>query len=317
MVKLFTGNRAGVLLLLPIFVICYFFLHILFGNPSDIESVNLGFWGASVSISSLTAMVWSGVFIVINAISINLIYNANEFYERNSYIASLLYVVFMSFYHSFYSLDGLLLAHTALILTLQQFFRLRQNEDGRAPVFNGSFFAGLAATFHPPMVGMLPVILLMVWIIRPFILREIMLALAGFAVPLIYANTYFWYTGQDLELNILERVSDYYKEQTDFFVTSGLFIALLVLSVVSIRNKMQKSSIRLKKLVNMLWLLMIVGFIYGMIDFVFFDQIERFSFLMVPLAFFLPFSFTHKKLMGAASVLFYLTFLYSVINFFF
>jgi hypothetical protein len=317
MVKLFTGNRAGVLLLLPIFVIGYLYFHVLSGNLQDLEAVNLGFWGASVPLHSQTAMVWSGIVVLINAISINLIYNTNEFYERNSYISSLLYIVCMSFYHSFFSLDGLLLAHTALILMLHQFFQLRQNEDGRAIVFNGSFFAGIAATFHPPMVGMLPIMLIMVWIIRPFLVREFLLALSGFAVPLVYANTYFWYTGQDLELNILERVSDYYKEQIDFFVTSGLFVSLLVLSVVSIRNRMQKSSIRLKKLVNMLWLLMIVGFIYGMIDFIFFDQIERFSFLMVPLAFFLPFSFMHKKLMGAASVLFYLTFFYSLINFFF
>lgn len=277
----------------------------------------MGFWGASVPLSSQTAMILSGILILINAIAINLIYNANEFYERNSYISSLLYVVFMSFYHSFYSVDGLLIVHSALILMLHQFFRLRQNEDGRAAVFNGSFFAGLAATFHPPLAGMLPVVLVMVWIIRPFVLRETLLALSGFAIPLIYANTFFWYAGQDLELNILEKASDYYKEQMDFFVTSSLFIFLLVLSTVSIRSKMQKSSSRLKKLVNMLWLLMIVGFVYGMIDFIFFDQIERFSFLMVPLAFFLPFSFTHKKLSGAASVLFYLTFLYSLINFFF
>jgi hypothetical protein len=317
MVKLFTGNRAFVLLLLPLFVFGYLYLNIFSGNHYEVEAINMGFWGSAVSLSSSTAMMLSGLLIIVNAIAINLIYNANEFYERNSYISSLLYVVFMSFYHSFYSIDGLLLAHTALILMIFQFFRLRQNEDGRAAVFNGSFFAGLAATFHPPMVGLLPFIFVMIWTLRPFLLRETLLSLAGFAIPLIYANSYFWYTGQELELNILQKVSDFYKEQTDFFVTSGLFVFLLVLSTVSIRIKMQKSSIRLKKLVNMLWLLMAVGFIYGMIDFIFFDQIERFSFLMVPLAFFLSFSFTHKKLSGAASVLFYLTFLYSLINFFF
>jgi len=317
MVKLFTGNRAGVLLLLPLFVMGYLYLNRISGNHYVPEEINMGFWGASVAFGGLTAMILSGLLILINAISINLIYNANEFYERNSYIASLLYVVFMSFYHSFYSIDGLLIAHTAMILMIFQFFRLRQNEDGRAAVFNGSFFAGLAATFHPPMVGMLPFVLIMVWTMRPFIFRETVLAIVAFAVPMLYAYSYFWYTDQHLVLNILEKVSDYYKEQTDFFVTSGLFVFLMILSVVSIRSKVQKSSIRLKKLINLLWLLMAIGFIYGMIDFIFFDQIERFSFLMVPLAFFLPFAFTHKKLSGAASVLFYLTFLYSLINFFF
>lgn len=317
MVNLFVGNRAGVLLLLPLFIICYFFLNEISGNLYEVENIQMGFWGSSVKLSSNTAMILSGTLILINAVAINLIFNANEFYERNSYIPSLLYVVFMSFYHSFYSVDGLLIAHTALILMLYQFFQLRQNRDARVAVFNGSLFAGLAATFHPPMVGILPFVLIMIWNIRAFVFREMLLCLSGFALPLVYAYTYFWYSGQPLKWNILDKASDFYKEQTDFFVTSGLFVFLFILSSVSIRSKMQKSSIRLKKLVNILWWLMGLGFIYGMIDFIFFDQIERFSFLMVPLAFFLSFSFTHKKLSRPASILFYITFFYSLINFFF
>jgi len=88
------------------------------------------------------------------------------------------------------------------------------------------------------------------------------------------------------------------------------------LSLVSISGKMQKSSIRLKKLVRILWWLVAVGILFGLGDFLFFRQIERFSFLMIPLSFFLTFSFNNKTFGIAASVLFYLTFLYSLINFF-
>lgn len=316
MVKLFSGNRAGVLLLLPLFIVLYYFLNNFSGNHYDPGVVNLGFWGDSSSLFSNATQLLAGTIICFNAIGINLIYNANEFLERNNYMSSLLYVVLMSFYHSFYSLDGLLLAHSAIILMIHQFFQLRQNSDGRANVFNGALFAGLAASFHPPMVGMIPFVLIMVWNIRPFNFRETLLTLVGFSIPLLYAGTYYWYSGHKIELNFLQQASDYYKEQTDFFVTATLFTLLLLLSLVSIRARMLKSSIRLKKMVNMLWWLLGVGLIYGLIDFIFFDQIERFSFLMVPLSFFLTFSFSHKTFGGVASVLFYLTFLYSLINFF-
>ncbi len=316
MVKLFSGNRAGVLLLLPFFIVLYYLLNSFTVNHYDSGIINLGFWGDSSSLFANANQIMAGTIICINAIGINLIYNANEFLERNNYISSLLYVVLMSFYHSFYSIDGLLLAHSALILMIFQFFKLRQNADGRANVFNGAFFAGLAASFHPPMVGMVPFVLIMVWNVRPFNFRETFLALTGFSIPLLYAGTYYWYSGHKIELNFLQQASDYYKEQTDFFVTAALFSLLLLLSLVSIRARMLKSSIRLKKMVNMLWWLFFVGLIYGLIDFLFFDQIERFSFLMVPLSFFLTFSFSHKTFGGVASALFYLTFLYSLINFF-
>jgi hypothetical protein len=97
---------------------------------------------------------------------------------------------------------------------------------------------------------------------------------------------------------------------------SVLFTLLFLLSLVSISGKMQKSSIRLKKLVRILWLLVVLGILFGLADFIFFRQIERFSFLMIPLSFFLTFSFSNKTFGLMATVLFYLTLLYSLINFF-
>ncbi|WP_371067949.1 hypothetical protein, partial [Salmonella enterica] len=87
-------------------------------------------------------------------------------------------------------------------------------------------------------------------------------------------------------------------------------------SLFGIRAKMQKSSIRLKKLVRILWLFVVIAVLLGGWDYLKFSQIERFSFLMLPLCFFLPFSFTTKKNQFITTILFYLTFAYSFVNFF-
>lgn len=280
------------------------------------KTSNLGLWGEAVVIYPLFQTAMAGLLITINAFMINLIYNTNEFLERNSYMSSLLYVVLMSFYHSFYSLDGLLIGHSCIILMLFQFFKLRQNEDGRRHIFNGALFAGVAASFHPPMVAFFPVLMIMVWSIRPFIFRETMLGLIGFGIPLIYAGVYLWYSGHKIELKILEQTTNYTNQQTDFLVMAVLFTLLFLLSLFTIQGRMQKSTNRLKKLVRMLWWLVLVGISFGVVDFVIFGQIERFSFLMLPLSFFLTFSFSHKTFGVMASFLFYLTFAYSLIKFF-
>lgn len=316
MVKLFLGNRAGVLLLLPFIIMGYLVLNYFSGYYLQEETNNLGFWGETVVLYPMVSSIVAGTIICINALLINTIYNTNEFLERNSYISSLLYVILMSFYHSFYSLDGLLIAHFCIILMLLQFFKLRQNEDGRKQVFNGALFAGIAASFHPPMVVFLPFILIMIWTIRPFILRETTLAIVGFGVPLIYAGVFLWYSGHTIELKIIEQTTNYTNKQTDFLVMAVLFTLLFLLSLFTIRGRMQNSSNRLKKLVSILWWLVLISVLFGVVDFYLFRQIERFSFLMLPLSFFLTFSFSNKTFGGMATVLFYLTFAYSLIKFF-
>ncbi len=316
MVKLFLGNRAGVLLLIPILIYGYFLLNQQTNYYTYKTISNFGFWGESLILLPNIAAISSAILICFNAFGISWIYNTNEFFERNSYMSSLLYVVLLSFYHSFYSIDGLLIAHSCIIVMLFQFFKLNQNKDGRRNVFNGLFFAGIAATFHPPMIVVFPFILIMVWNVRPFVFREALLGLVAFIIPLIYAGTYLWYSGNVLEFKVLEQTTNYTNKQTDFLVTAVLFTLLFLLSIVSIRGRMQTSSIRLKKLVRILYWLLFIGLLFGVVDFLIYKQIERFSFLMLPLSFFLAFSFIHKTFGMMASILFYLTFAYSIIKFF-
>lgn len=317
MVRLFLGNRAGVLLLLPFIIGGYFALNNLTGYYLQEKTINLGLWGESIIVYPLFSAIAASLIVFINAVVINWIYNSNEFLERNSYLSSLLYVVLMSFYHSFYSVDGLLLAHTFLILTMAQFFNLSQHEDGRKNIFNGMFFAGVAATFHPPLIALFPFLCIMFWVLRPFIFREFFLGVIGFVVPLLYSMVYLWYSDHEIEMQLLEQVTNYKNKQTDFLVTALLFTLLSILSVFSIRSRMQKSSIRLKKLTSIIWWYLFIALVMGIADFIMFRQIERFSFMMIALSVFLTFSFINKTFSIIATTLFYLTLGYSFAKFFF
>jgi len=302
-------------LTLPFFIGVYIFLNYQFHYYQIIEETNLGFWSAAFSEPIWLNMFLGGLLVLINAIGLNWIFNSHEFLDRNSYIISLLYVVTMSFYHSFYSLDGLLIAQTFVICMLSQFFQLKQNSDGRRNVFNGFFFAGLAATFHPFMIFTFPVLLVMILIIRPFVFREFFLAIGGFLIPLTYALVYQWYFDQELNFQILKNSSNF-QLQTDFLITLIFFGILLALGTFSLRTRMQKSSIRLKKQIQIIWLLVFISLSFGVIDFIFFLQIERFSLLLIPLSILLTYSFLHKSYGIISSIVFYITIIYSVVKFF-
>lgn len=315
MVKLFLSNRSIVQFMLPIVVVVY----VLFNNHSNYfihsDLLSFGFWG-NFEINPIVSQLLASLVVIINAIGLNAVFNWNQFLERNSFMPSLLYVVLMSFYHSFYDIDGLLIAHTFLILSIYQVYFLRQNEDGRRASFNASFFGGLAATFHPPLIGYLPFYFIMIWTIRPFILREILLSISGFLVPLLYASFYLYYSGNSLDMSIFKQSTNFQRQQFDFLVTLVIFLLSLILSFLSIQAHIRKSSIRLKKLTRVLWFMVIAGLLIGLIDFIAHNQIQRFSLIMIPLSFFLTFSYFHKTLSSLAIGLFYITLSYSVIKFF-
>ena len=314
MIRLFLENRIGVLLLLPVIVTIYFLLNYQTGYYLPSVEVNLGLWNSKRFDATIFSLI-SAFLILVNAVALNILFNINEFFEKNAYIVSLLYVVTMSFYHSFYSLNGSLIAHSFLILMLYQFFKLKQNVDGRAQVFNGALFAGIAATFFPPLLISLPFIITMVLIIRPFYFREMLLCIFGFGTPIIFAIDYVWSTHTVIDWKILDDRSNS-QLQTDFIVSMVVFAILLILSVFSLSARLQKSSIRLKKQIQIIWVLIVLAIFLGVVDFLFFKQIERFSLLMIPLSILLSYSFYHKNYGIVSTVVFYLTMLYSVLKFF-
>lgn len=315
MVKLFLSNRVIVLLILPFLIGGYIALGYSTGLISGVQSINLGFFGVVSSTSFITASL-SSLLLFLNAYLINLTFNKNGFYDRNIFIPSLLYVVLMSFYHSFYAMDGLLIAHTFLLLCLIQLFKLSQNEDGRSSVFNAAFFAGISAIVHPPIIMILPFLFIMVWSIRPFVLRESLLLITGFGIPLIYGGIYLKWLDTSINLQMLKQATDYEIHKINFLITTGIFMLMLVLSLIGIQTKMKNSSIRFKKLVKILWVFVLIGAVFGVSDYIFFGQIERFSFILLPIPFFLPYSFTSKTWGKIASILFYITFAYSIVKFF-
>lgn len=321
MIRLFSGNNAIALVLLPFLIAGYILLNQgLFGFSGNFfelsNSIDLGLWGSMNSPTYLYLSIASGSLILINSLALNYLFNANVFYEKNTYIVSLLYVVLMSFYHSFYLLDGVIIAQSFLILTLFQLFRLENNADGRSTCFNGGFFFGIAASFHPSLIFVFPIMFLMILRIRPFVLREMGLALVGFLVPLIYGFSYSIWKEEQINWNFIETSVNYVQQQFIFLGSMALFILSGLLSLYGLSTRNSMSSIRFRKLTSIVFLFLLIGIGLGVIEIIFLKQYEWFSFSTISLALFLPFSFFYKSTKLFARMLFYVIFLFSIFKFF-
>lgn len=316
MITLFFGNRSYALLFLPFLIGGFWFCNYITNYHPAPEAINLGFWGSFEIGFNWIFDILAPALVFINAILINTLFNRNEFMERNNFLSSMLYVCFQSFFPSFYHLDGVGLATTLLIVALIQLFRLYQNEDGRRAVFNAAILFGTATTLFPVLLVGIPVLFMLVWIIRPFVLRESILILAGVAIPLIYTSIYTYVFEIRTELKHFSSSSPDFKLLDALVLGSG--VALLALaSLKTVLARLRGSSIRLKKLFRMLSLLIWLYLGIGVLEFFIFHRLSALSILFYPSVFYLMYAFGDRQPKGFASFIFYLLFLFAVGKFFF
>lgn len=315
MVRLFHSNRTLVLVLLPIIVGFYVVLNY-FLDYHHYETPSFGLWGTLKYDVSIISEIIAPVLVFLSAVLLNVIYNRNGFMERNNYIVSLLYVVFMSFFHSFYFVDGLALAQIFMILALQQVFWLNQNEDARTRAFNIAFLVGVGVTLYPLLVISLPVLFWILWVFRPFVLRESLLMIIGFVIPLIYARVYGMFFIDQFDTNDFNSDSSE-RLMVDIITLASIVATFGLLSLKKVLIKIQQGSIRLRKQFTVLYMLSLLVIGILALDYFFYDKIQSLSMIFIVMMFVLPHSFGEKKPAPAARFMFYVCFFYSVGKFFF
>lgn len=315
MVKIFIGNRSGVLLLLPILVVIYAVLNVYFDYHSSSPVSGFGFYGEMLREGSLISQILAPLLILLNALLLNGIFNRNGFMEKNNYLPSLLYIVGKSYFHSYYFINGFGLAETCMILAFLQVFKLDQNSDGRKAVFNAAFFAGLAASFYPVLLMFVPFLFLIVWILRPFVFRESALLAVGFMIPLIYAGCYSTVFGVPISGHSFTGFPTEWKFP-DLYVIGGGLLLLTFASVSPLSQKLGQSSIRLKKLFRVLGWLILFYVLLSVFEFLALRKLSAPSFIVGWLAFFVTYGFGMKQVRQFPAFIFYLLLIFSVGKFF-
>jgi hypothetical protein len=314
-VKIFVENRSGVLLLLPILVVIYAILNMVFGYHLSSPVSGFGFYGELLSEESIVSQLLAPLLILSNALLLNEIFNRNGFMEKNNYLPALLYVVGKSYFHSYYFINGFGLAETFMILAFMQVFKLDQNSDGRKTVFNAAFFAGTAASFYPILVLFIPFLFIIVWVLRPFVLRESSLLAVGFIIPLIYAGCYSTLFGVPIRGDSFTGFATEWKFP-DLYVIAGGLLLLGCATVSATSQKLGQSSIRLKKLFRIIVWMLLFYFLLSGLELLTLRKLDAPSFIIGWLAFFITYGFGTKQVRQFPTFVFYLLLIFSVGKFF-
>ena len=313
MLKLFSGNRTIVLLLLPIALFLYHFLN--YANEFYANTaLNFGAWNDFFHASSNGLNSFSAPLILMNGIVLNRLFNRSNFFDRITYLIAPFYLVLMTFFEVGFTFSGMLVAHTLLIFMLQQLFELNQNDDAKSTIFNVMFLAGAAATFLPSLIFATPLFLITIRCVRPLSFRDVLVGLIAEALPFVYLYASFYILGYP-DLPTIFRYTENVLNG-DWLVVLGVLTVASIMGFVTFLSQWQKSAIRSKRQFQMLLVLFFTFLILAFIHLLSFQQIDFFSLLLLPISILLPFAFRSESMGMAASGAFYMLIVFSVMKFF-
>ena len=300
--------------MIPIYLVCYQVLNYFFGFYDLSQAVSFGMWSQNATFNTTLSACLASLFVLFNAYGLNLLVNRNNFYERNTYLVALIYIVFMSLFQYSYLLNGTLLLHAAVIIMIHQMFELSKREDGRKNIFNAFLFLGIGVTVFPLFVFMLPMIVLSVLVIRAFSLQEALTALTGFLLPFIYYFSFEYLSNTSFGFQLNPELLN--NEDKDFWFVAISIAIFLILSFVVVIVKSRKAKIQTNKQIRSLIILIVTFLLMSLYQIISFQQINPLSLVLIPMSILLIFAFLSDTYAMAANVLFYIVFTYSVIKFF-
>ena len=252
MISVFKSNQPLTAMLFPL-IIVGFALTFYFSNQTT-DSMDFGLWGVVGTLDKTIVILISCVILTFNAYALNSVFNKNDFLEKNTYVIGLIYLI-GCFTMSIFENPGLILFHFFDILSFRQLFFIKQNEDARKPIFNGSLLLALGLTFFPhafPVV-LFPFFTLIV--IRPFVWREYMLSVLGLMTPLTYVYFYyFMYNEPNQLVNFFWNNDFVLNWSIQSFTVFATWIVLLLISFVVINSKIKRSGLRFKRLIMLSWI---------------------------------------------------------------
>jgi hypothetical protein len=314
MLRLFLDNRVIVLLLLPA-VLGLYLVSFWLGDPTIFGKVTQ-VSGILPYLSGLSAGHVAAHFFILllNAILLNWVFNSREFLEKNTFIVSLNYLIFASFFHTWGEANWLFAAHLFCIAGFGLFFGIKPQQNSKKAAFNASFAFGFSLFFEPSFVVLLPLLLLMFIVLRGFFWRELLLISIGFFLPLGGYLSYAFLTNQSKVLHFFTKLN-YYSMNWQELTVLILLGLLFIFSLLGLRARLLKASLKLKKQAQILTLFSFFIFASGLVYFFLSGQVGLLSLSILPFSFYFSYALLSSGLGISSHLFFYVLFVFSLVKF--
>ena len=132
----------------------------------------------------------STTIILILAFYFNFILNKNKIVEKNGYLPALLFVLTSSLMADFNLVTNELIAFVIVFISVFSLYNTILNDSNHSGLFDAGFYMGLATLVYKPIFFLVFFLLICVIILRTVHIRDLILTILGFFIPVFLVGTY-------------------------------------------------------------------------------------------------------------------------------
>ncbi len=320
LLKIYKTNQPFILGLLPLIAFLLWFPS--FRTPSSLEIEKTTYiFNLFVSASTFFNHVFAILLILVSAVLLDDIINKNDFFHKNIYLTSFLYVLITSSVPSLNTLHPILFSNLFVILAFRRLINIHSQVSCKSEVFDATLFFLAAGAFYPPSLLLIPFSWFALIIFRPFKLNEWLVPFLALGIFLIYyfSSLLFLDNVPLFDLSSLIQYSIYVNKAHSFFFYSIAFLSSLsfLLGIYHIHRRRSRSTIRFKKMTNSISTFFVWGLILFVLVYSLTGTFEFLYLLSVPFMISLSYFFIYfKKQLVAELILTALTILVVLNNYF-
>ena len=251
--------------------------------------------------------VLAAIICLVHIYYLTLLAHSRQFFQERSYIPGLILCVLYNISFDNYTLNPALMGSTFLLFAFGKL--VRQLDESNDEVFQIGSLIGVATLFFPPFLIFFIWALICINLYTGARLRQQMLIIMGFALPIFFVGLWYYINGQFVDfkqnfiISVITKRQFSFNDFSAFFTVYAIPVLLAVLGffVALSASRFSNFQTRIQQMV-LLWL------VFGVLSAILMDYFapHQFVFLLYPLAHFAIIFFTNFKKKMLAEVNFLL-----------
>lgn len=300
MLNLFLSNRASTVIVIPLLLLVFWFGSFFQVLPENINSTYI----YTLVYQELTGFpilnrVLGFLIVTVLVFVISRIFNANDFYNKEITIPSLMLIIMIGAWNGFHFFSPIYFSIILLLMAVSRILKIYHQKNVIRELFDASFLIGLAALFYYPII----LFVLSIWgfltIARSFNFREFFIPLLGLLLPFYFLWVAFFYFDIQPDFFNITSATEVKSLLFQVGLTQRLYLVitviLFVFSLIYLLRVLERAKVQVQHARKFLLLFFLNGVLVYWISLFFFPIIERALFVVVPMAMILPFFFIESK----------------------
>ena len=268
MIRFFKSQQVATLFIIPVIVLLLW-AQSFFGDSFVLKMEGMPLQNLLMNILAsfpeFVQVLFGIAFVSFGAIYLSILVNRHEVLYRNSYLPAFMYVLLMSCALPLLQFHPVILVNLIMMVVLDKTFILFKVESPVSPLFDSSFLISIASLLYFPAAVFFILFLMAVAMLRPFNIREWVIAFVGFLLPYFFLCVYFFWTDQFQNgwNQIIERFNpglfkfEFVWSQPLLWLIT-IFSLLLLLSFYHLRQNFYKNVIRTRAYQQILFLYLFI-----------------------------------------------------------